>query len=399
MTRPEIPRPASRRGWRARPESTTRRTPETVREDSARDVLTTIRGGSPGAWPATARSCSRGVSWPCSSRTSTPGLRSSAATRETSRAPGRKTRASTAGSCARARRCASAVVRATWERNAGVTPRSSRRCGPGCHMTSSGCSADGQSTTGAGSSPPSSAAKRAASTVADIATTVRSSRSCRSSASMPTSRSDSTPRSCTSSSTTAAVPGSSGSASRRRSRMPGVTNSTRVRALTSRSPRTLQPTTSPGRVPLSAASRRAAARAATRRGWTTTTRPGAAASPATNSATTGGTTVVLPVPGGACTTATPPCRAWRSCGTARAKGRSRPIRSRSKKGMAPVSRRAPTRSAQRSPASSAASWRVSVARRSPSCTDMDVSSCSMFTHMVSPVAHSTSDSARRNSAQ
>ena len=185
---------------------------------------------------------------------------------------------------------------------------------------------------GAGLSAPSNSAKRAASTVADIATTVRSSRSSRSSASMPTSRSDSTPRSCTSSRTTAAVPGRSGSLSRRRSMIPGVTNSMRVPDFVVLSPRTLHPTTSPGCVPVSSASLRAAALAATLRGCTTTTRPlgcEAGAVRARTLAITGGTTVVLPVPGGACTTATPRCSAISRSGTDSAKGRPRPIRSRS----------------------------------------------------------------------
>ncbi len=68
---------------------------------------------------------------------------------------------------------------------------------------------------------PQQAANRGASRVADIATRVRSPRSWRTSASMPSSRSVSRPRSWTSSSTTAPVPSRPGSASSRRSRMPG----------------------------------------------------------------------------------------------------------------------------------------------------------------------------------
>ena len=70
FTSPDIPRPASRRGSRDSPESMTSRTPGTVREDSASDVDTMIRGLPPGSRPETARSCSAGPIWPCSSRTS-----------------------------------------------------------------------------------------------------------------------------------------------------------------------------------------------------------------------------------------------------------------------------------------------------------------------------------------
>ena len=109
-------------------------------------------------------------------------------------------------------------------------------------------------------------------------------------------------RSCTSSSTTAPTPTSSGSCWIRRSSRPVVTTSTRVRRLMRRSPRTEYPTVSPTGSPSRCASRRAAARAAMRLGCVTTTRP------ATTSATAGGTKVVLPVPGGAWSTATPRVR-------------------------------------------------------------------------------------------
>src|SRR5690625_4572136 len=48
VTSPVMPRAASRRGTRERPESITARTPGTVREDSAMEVETTIRGVSEG---------------------------------------------------------------------------------------------------------------------------------------------------------------------------------------------------------------------------------------------------------------------------------------------------------------------------------------------------------------
>ncbi len=205
---------------------------------------------------------------------------------------------------------ACAAVSARWSRNPRVTPRSSSRgTAAGTHSTARGYNADGQSTTGAGP-PPSSAgppirvAKRGASSVADMATRVRSPRSCRTSASIPSSRSVSRPRSWTSSRMTARVLSRPGSSSRRRSRIPGVTNSTTVAGPAWRSPRTVYPTRSPIRLPSRAAKRRAAARAATRRGWVTTTRRASPAG-AARLASRGGTSVVLPVPGGACTTAVP----------------------------------------------------------------------------------------------
>src|SRR5699024_1273667 len=143
--------------------------------------------------------------------------------------------------------------------------------------------------------------------------------------SIPNSRSVSSERSWTSSSSTAATPGSSGSASRRRSSTPGVSISSRVPAPTSRCPRTVNPTGPPGEVPSSWARRRAAARTATRRGWVTRV------SPSERFATSGGTRVVLPVPGGAVTTIAPRRAAASSSARAVATGRPAPMASRSKR--------------------------------------------------------------------
>ncbi len=92
VTRPVMPRPASRCGCRDRQLSTTRRTPGTVSEDSASDVVTMMRGRSAGARPRITASCSAGGIWPCSSRTSKASLaaRTRRAISDTSRAPWRE---------------------------------------------------------------------------------------------------------------------------------------------------------------------------------------------------------------------------------------------------------------------------------------------------------------------
>ena len=155
--------------------------------------------------------------------------------------------------------------------------------------------------------------RRSASSVADMATRVRSSRrAARASARRARSRSLSKERSWTSSRMTASTPLSSGSRWRRRRRSPAVTTSIRVSGPARRSPRTAYPTVPPTSSPRRSARRRAAARAAMRRGWVTTTRPGRCSgvccgvrpgAPAgtlvRTSARSGGTSVVLPVPGGA----------------------------------------------------------------------------------------------------
>ena len=296
VTSDESPRRWSVRGSREKPASTTTRTPGTVSDDSATAVETTTRRRGPSL---SARSCSAPGRRPCRGRTSASTSCSRRMVASTSATPGTKT--STSPSCsASARR----TVEATWSWKAGVMPRSSVRRTPGGaedHMDCTGCRAPGTSTTGAGSSTEASnPAVRSASTVADIAMRTRSSRRlARTSTSSARVRSASRWRSCTSSSTTAPTPASSGSCWMRRSRSPVVTTSTRVRRLVFRSPRTAYPTVSPTGSPSRCASRRAAARAAIRLGCVTTTRP------STATATAGGTSVVLPVPGGAWTTATP----------------------------------------------------------------------------------------------
>jgi hypothetical protein len=321
VTRPVMSRARSRRTSRDSPVSITRRTPGTVRELSASAVETTTRAGpaSASARPRLARSCSRAGRRPCRGSTSRSGARERIlrTSSSISRAPGTNTSAS---QCSRI--CCSTVVRARWSRKSLVTPRaSSRGALPGSCSIRRGCRGAGTSTTRA---PPSRSATCAASSVADIATTVRSSRSARTSVSMPSSRSLSRERSCTSSRITASTSPSSGSASRRRSSTPGVRTSSRVSGPTCRSPRTVRPTRSPSREPSSCAMRRAAARTATRRGWVTRVRPG------TRSATSGGTNVVLPVPGGAVTTSAPVRAASASSSRAPATGRPAPIAARSK---------------------------------------------------------------------
>ena len=300
VTRPLIPRAASRCGCRERQVSTTRRTPGTVSEDSASDVVTMIRGISCAPRPRMTASWSAAGSWPCSSRTSTSSARARMprAISATSRAPGANTRTSAVGSVRDSSRPADAAVPATWSRKAWVTPRSSSRgAGLGAQRSSSGCCGIVCVTTGAGAaSVPITAATRSASSVADIATRTRSSRSWRTSPRSPISRSVSSARSCTSSMMIASTPSRAGSSRRRRRSTPAVTNSMRVCGPPWRSPRTVKPTRPPSEVSSSWASRRAAARAATRLGCVTITFP------TVRFATTGGTSVVFPVPGGALTT-------------------------------------------------------------------------------------------------
>ena len=183
--------------------------------------------------------------------------------------------------------------------------------------------------------------RRSASSVADMATRVRSSRrAARASARRARSRSLSKERSWTSSRMTASTPLSSGSRWRRRRRSPAVTTSIRVSGPARRSPRTAYPTVPPTSSPRRSARRRAAARAAMRRGWVTMTRPGRcswarpgvpAGTSVRTSARSGGTSVVLPVPGGAVRTRQAPAsseaegsgeRRSRSSGSTSTTGRS-----------------------------------------------------------------------------
>ena len=189
------------------------------------------------------------------------------------------------------------------------------RTGPagGAHTTSTGWDTPCASTTGAS---PSSRAQPAASVVADAATSRRSGRivprtSRRNAAAVSASRW----RSWHSSMITTSTPASSWSRCSRWSSTPVVTTSTTVPRPTTRSPRTVKPTRSPGRSPSSHAIRRAAARAAILRGSATSTRR--AGPPPVSPARTRGTRVVLPVPGGAHSTAAPRSSSARSrAGTA-----------------------------------------------------------------------------------
>ena len=150
---------------------------------------------------------------------------------------------------------------------------------------------------------PRCAAIGAASSVADITTTLRSRRGPRiNSTSSASATSACKWRSWNSSSTTAETRSSSGSWSILRVRTPSVTYLSRVRGPVASWKRTWKPTLSPTRSPRSSATRRAAVRAASRRGSSTTT------SPSTEWSSAGGTRVVLPAPGGASTTTAGPSR-------------------------------------------------------------------------------------------
>ena len=94
------PVPASRRGARRNPPSTTTRTPGTVSEVSAIDVASTTRLVSAGR---SARSCSAWGSSPCSGNTSAPHPASAASVRRISPMPGRKARMSPASPASAAR--------------------------------------------------------------------------------------------------------------------------------------------------------------------------------------------------------------------------------------------------------------------------------------------------------
>ncbi len=222
MTRRVRPLRASYRGLRARPASTTTRTPSTVRLVSAMSVASTTRR-RPGALGCNAASCSAAVRAPKRGRTSTAGptrpVRACWA-RRISPAPGRNTRTSP-DSSRRARRTASGTASTGRARLAG---------GSGTHRTSTSCWRPSLVTTAAWG--PSRSATLAAARVADMTTRRRSGRSDR-----RTSSANARPRSAwrfrswSSSKSTAATPGRSGSCCSRRVRMPSVTTSTRIAAL------------------------------------------------------------------------------------------------------------------------------------------------------------------------
>ena len=204
-----MPRRASRLGTRARPASTTVRTPGTVTDDSATLVATIMRG------PAcrSARSCSAGDWPPWRGNTGTSVIRPSSAQHAVmSRTPGRNTKVEYMF-------VFSAAIRATPATNSGPHPALP---GSGSYRSATGNISAGVDTTGT----PNSAANRSASAVADIATTRSSGRNTASSATMPNNKSPSSWRSCTSSMMIAPTPASSGSRNSRRISTFGVTNST-----------------------------------------------------------------------------------------------------------------------------------------------------------------------------
>ena len=161
--------------------------------------------------------CAPGSSEPCSICTSIapPSIRS--AVRSISRTPGRKASRSPSASSLSARRIAVAISSSIFFSAARPIWRSSR-----------GWMRPSLSITGA---PFNREANRAPSNVADIGTIRRSGRnaSCASSASA-SPKSLSRLRSCTSSNSTADTPVSSGSSCIRRTKIPSVSTSSRVRA-------------------------------------------------------------------------------------------------------------------------------------------------------------------------
>ena len=153
VTNPDIPRPASRRGTRANPLSTTVRTPGTVTEDSAIDVATITRPTAPSCPPGrSAASCSREDCRPCNGTTRGPlccklaappcpparappfcsSASTSAHTDSTSRTPGANTRTECCGSAINSR----AATFATCAQNSRRSPET--RPGWGAYSTSTG---------------------------------------------------------------------------------------------------------------------------------------------------------------------------------------------------------------------------------------------------------------------
>ena len=229
-----MPVRASWAGRRASPPSTTIRTPSTVSDVSAMSVASTTRR-RPGGAGARARSCSAAESDPWRARTSTPRPARSAraaAARSISPAPGRKARTSPS-SASRARRTPPPPRSTTSGRH--VRPRRDERDarrpphvdreGPALGLHDRRVARGGSATL-------------ATSRVADMARIRRSGRSdARASMARARPRSVTRWRSCTSSNTTSAVPGSVGSDCSRRVRIPSVTTSSRVDGPTRRSSR------------------------------------------------------------------------------------------------------------------------------------------------------------------
>ncbi len=287
------------RGWkramRAQPESTTARTPGTVRLVSATFVASTMRGGPPSRGRVTARCSASGII-PCRRAISAPGAPRSrwACTRRISRAPARNTStsppvSSSAASEARATAAASKPAARTRQQAAA---RASWRVSTGCDAPRDGeaRAADEPGDAprvergGHHQDPEIRAAARARRAAARApGRRARSARGTR-----PGSR--------------GRRPRGPGSSRRRRSRRPSVTTSMRVARLARRSCRTAYPAVSPTRSPSSSAMRAAAAAAAIRRGSSMTMRlPSRKRAPRS----AGGTMVVLPAPGSAWSTRAP----------------------------------------------------------------------------------------------
>ncbi len=250
VTRPVMPRAASRCGCRDRQLSTTIRTPGTVIDDSASEVATMMRG-TPRCTTA-----DHGILFgrrdlavqlphvegAVQSADASGDLRHLASARGEHEHVGFGVFADQLGGGG------GGDTRDVVEEAAGDSPfveagRGTRSPalgeGEGCDVMVDDRRGD--------SAVPMTAASRAASRVADIATTTRSSRSSRTSESRPTRRSVSRARSCTSSMMTALTPSSPGSSSNRRRSTPAVTNSTLVSGPAVRSPRTVKPTRDPER--------------------------------------------------------------------------------------------------------------------------------------------------------
>ncbi|CAN5823284.1 hypothetical protein BH23ACT5_BH23ACT5_00980 [soil metagenome] len=216
-----IPTRGSKRGERARPESTTTEIPSTVRLDSAMSVESTTfrKGGSDGEIAA---SCSSTGREPCRRRTSARLSASRSATRRISAIPGRNTSTSPSWS-ARADRTTEATC----------TSICRVRGGGGRHCRSTWCIRASAAMTG---TSPRNSAMLVESMVADITNIRRSGRN-------PAllSRIKANPRSVwrfrswTSSKMRSAVPASEGSAWILRVRIPSVTTSMRVASLVARS--------------------------------------------------------------------------------------------------------------------------------------------------------------------
>ena len=130
VTSEERPRPASKRGSRASPASTTTDTPGTVSEDSAMDVERMTRRSAAGE---SARSCSAALSCPCSVRTGMSPRRRFPRTVSISPTPGRNTRTEPSVEAT-----VSSTVRATCARYSRRTPTRSFPIAPTASMPRGG---------------------------------------------------------------------------------------------------------------------------------------------------------------------------------------------------------------------------------------------------------------------